>query len=114
MNKLSNRLKDMPFMKRAMNANSTETQDDNNNNWFIDTGVGDICDELISKKNNTNNNENKTKKRCQEVVDSILHNSRIRMKRKEKKEPMQQQEEHTNKIKQNKQSKEHKKHKHKK
>ena len=39
-------------MKRAMNTNSTETQDDNNNNWFIDTGVGDICDELISKKNN--------------------------------------------------------------
>ena len=109
MNKLSDRLKDMPFMKRAMNANSTETQDDNNNNWFIDTGVGDICDELISKKNN-NSNVNKTKKRCQEVVDSILHNSRIGMKKKEKKEPEQQQE-HTIKSKQN---KEHKKHKHKK
>jgi hypothetical protein len=110
MNKISDRLKDMPFMKRAMNANSTETQDDNNNNWFIDTGVGDICDELISKKNN-NSNDNKTKKRCQEVVDSILHNSRIRMKKKEKKDPEQQQQEHTIKSKQN---KEHKKHKHKK
>ena len=109
MNKLSDRLKDMPFMKRAINADSTLTKDDNNNNWFIDTGIGDVCDEIISKNNNSNNknNDKKTKKRCQEVVDSILHNSRIRMKKKEKKEP--QQEENTKKSKQ---SKEQKKHKH--